>query len=117
MLAQGNAATGQAHHRGKASGRGPYRLAAAQNSQIWIARVLISIALTSQRNGGDCGEAAYFVAADNHESMEETDYLMRSPANATRLMAAAEEVRHVGQCCVRQRDVLDSLHGRKIPLR
>jgi antitoxin YefM len=25
--------------------------------------------------------------------MEETDYLLRSPANATRLMAAAEEVR------------------------
>ncbi len=60
---------------------------------------------------------AYLVAADDYESMEETDYLMRSPANATRLMAAAEEVRHVGQCCVRQRDVLDSLHGRKIPLR
>jgi PHD/YefM family antitoxin component YafN of YafNO toxin-antitoxin module len=25
--------------------------------------------------------------------MEETDYLLRSPANATRLMAAADEVR------------------------
>jgi antitoxin YefM len=37
---------------------------------------------------------AYLVAADDYESMEETDYLLRSPANAARLMAAAEEVRH-----------------------
>ena len=37
---------------------------------------------------------AYLVAADDYESMEETDYLLRSPANATRLMAAADEVRH-----------------------
>ena len=36
---------------------------------------------------------AYLVAADDYESMEETDYLLRSPANAARLMAAAEEVR------------------------
>lgn len=37
---------------------------------------------------------AYLVAADDYESMEETDYLLRSPANAARLMTAAEEVRH-----------------------
>jgi antitoxin YefM len=36
----------------------------------------------------------YLVAADDYESMEETDYLLRSPANAARLMNAAEEVRH-----------------------
>lgn len=36
---------------------------------------------------------AYLVAADDYESMEETDYLLRSPANATRLMTAADEVR------------------------
>ena len=36
---------------------------------------------------------AYLVAADDYESMEETDYLLRSPANAVRLMAAADEVR------------------------
>lgn len=36
---------------------------------------------------------AYLVAADDYESMEETDYLLRSPANAVRLMAAAEQVR------------------------
>ncbi|MGH3191957.1 MAG: type II toxin-antitoxin system Phd/YefM family antitoxin [Streptosporangiaceae bacterium] len=36
---------------------------------------------------------AYLVAADDYESMEETDYLLRSPANAARLMSAAEEVR------------------------
>jgi antitoxin YefM len=36
---------------------------------------------------------ADLVAADDYESMEETDYLLRSPANAARLMAAAEQVR------------------------
>jgi antitoxin YefM len=36
---------------------------------------------------------AYLVAADDYESMEETDYLKRSPANAARLMTAADEVR------------------------
>ena len=36
---------------------------------------------------------AYLVAADDYESMEETDYLLRTPANAARLMAAADEVR------------------------
>lgn len=36
---------------------------------------------------------AYLVAADDYESMEETDYLLRSPANAARLTAAADEVR------------------------
>jgi antitoxin YefM len=37
---------------------------------------------------------AYLVAADDYESMAETDYLLRSPANAARLMAAADDVRH-----------------------
>jgi antitoxin YefM len=36
---------------------------------------------------------AYLVAADDYESMAETDYLLRSPANAARLTAAADEVR------------------------
>lgn len=36
---------------------------------------------------------AYLIAADDYESMAETDYLLRSPANAARLMTAAAEVR------------------------
>jgi len=36
---------------------------------------------------------AYLVAAEDYESMAETDYLLRSPANAARLMTAADEVR------------------------
>jgi antitoxin YefM len=36
---------------------------------------------------------AYLVSADDYESMAETDYLLRSPGNATRLMAAADDVR------------------------
>ncbi len=36
---------------------------------------------------------AYLVAAEDYESMAETDYLLRSPANATRLLAAADDVR------------------------
>ena len=34
-------------------------------------------------------------AADDDESMEETDYLLRSPANAARLTAAADEMRQM----------------------
>ena len=37
---------------------------------------------------------AYLVAAEDYESMAETDYLLRSPANASRLLAAADDVRH-----------------------
>lgn len=36
---------------------------------------------------------AYLVAAEDYESMAEIDYLLRSPANAARLMSAAEDVR------------------------
>lgn len=36
---------------------------------------------------------AYLVSADDYESMEETDYLLRSPANAARLVAAADDAR------------------------
>ena len=36
---------------------------------------------------------AYLVAAEDYESMAETDYLLRSPANAARLQAAADDVR------------------------
>ena len=36
---------------------------------------------------------AYLVAADDYESMAETDYLLRSSANAARLMTAASDVR------------------------
>jgi hypothetical protein len=35
---------------------------------------------------------AHLIAADDYESMAETDYLLRSPANTARLMAGAEEV-------------------------
>ncbi|HEX4830414.1 MAG TPA: type II toxin-antitoxin system Phd/YefM family antitoxin [Trebonia sp.] len=36
---------------------------------------------------------AYLVSAEDYESMAETDYLLRSPANAARLLAAADDVR------------------------
>ena len=36
---------------------------------------------------------AYLVAAEDYESMAETDYLLRSPANAERLLTAAAGVR------------------------
>jgi antitoxin YefM len=36
---------------------------------------------------------AYLVAAEDYESMAETDYLLRSPANSARLLAAADDVR------------------------
>jgi antitoxin YefM len=36
---------------------------------------------------------AYLIAGDDYEPMEETNYLLRSPSNASRLIAAAEEAR------------------------
>jgi antitoxin YefM len=35
----------------------------------------------------------YLVSAEDYESMAETDYLLRSPANAARLLSAADDVR------------------------
>ena len=52
---------------------------------------------------------AYLVAADDYESMEETDYLLRSPANATRLMAAAEEARRGGSLLSKTMDELETM--------
>jgi antitoxin YefM len=52
---------------------------------------------------------AYLVAADDYESMEETDYLLRSPANAARLMTAADEVRRGRTLLSKTMDELQSL--------
>lgn len=51
---------------------------------------------------------AYLVAAEDYESMEETDYLLRSPANAARLGVAVEDVRH-GRALLPR--TLDELHA------
>ena len=52
---------------------------------------------------------AYLVAADDYESMEETDYLLRSPANAARLITAAEEVRQGHTLITKTMDELQAL--------
>ena len=52
---------------------------------------------------------AYLVAADDYESMLETDYLLRSPANAARLLAAAEDVRKGRTLVTRTMDELESM--------
>jgi antitoxin YefM len=54
---------------------------------------------------------AYLVAADDYESMEETDYLLRSPANAARLIAAAEDVRRGRTLLARSPDELHAMAG------
>jgi hypothetical protein len=41
--------------------------------------------------------------------MAETDYLLRSPANAARLMAAAEEVRHGRALVTKTMDELQAM--------
>lgn len=58
---------------------------------------------------------AYLIAADDYESMEETDYLLRSPANATRLMAAAEEVRRGRQLLTKTMEELETLAEEEDP--
>lgn len=39
------------------------------------------------------GEPCVLMSLEEYESLEETAYLMRSPANAMRLMASIEELR------------------------
>lgn len=59
---------------------------------------------------------AYLVAADDYESMEETDYLLRSPANATRLMAAADEVRHGRHLLTKTMEELETMADQDEPI-
>lgn len=59
---------------------------------------------------------AYLVAADDYESMEESDYLLRSPANATRLMAAADEVRHGRSLLTKTMEELETMADEGEPL-
>jgi antitoxin YefM len=51
----------------------------------------------------------YLVPADDFESMEETDYLLRSPANADRLIAAANAVRHGRTLLTKSMDELEAM--------
>ena len=41
-------------------------------------------------------EPVVMVALDDYESLKETAYLLRSPANARRLLASIEELEHGG---------------------
>jgi antitoxin YefM len=52
---------------------------------------------------------AYLIAADDYESMEETDYLLRSPANAARLIAAADQVRQGRTLLTKTMDELQAM--------
>jgi antitoxin YefM len=52
---------------------------------------------------------AYLVSADDYESMEETDYLLRSPANAARSTAAAEDVRRGRTLLTKTMDELEAM--------
>jgi antitoxin YefM len=54
---------------------------------------------------------AYLVAADDYESMAETDYLLRSPANAARLIVAADEARRGRSLITKTMDELEALAG------
>ena len=51
----------------------------------------------------------YLVSAEDYESMAETDYLLRSPVNAARLLAAAEEVRQGRSLISKSMDELQEL--------
>jgi antitoxin YefM len=58
---------------------------------------------------------AYLIAADDYESMAETDYLLRSPANAARLMAAAEDVRSGRSLVTKTMDELEDMADESKP--
>ena len=59
---------------------------------------------------------AYLIAADDYESMAETDYLLRSPANAARLMTAAEEVRRGRTLITKTMEELEGMADEDKPL-
>ena len=52
---------------------------------------------------------AYLISAEDYESMAETDYLLRSPVNAARLLTAAEEVRQGRSLITKSLDELQAL--------
>jgi antitoxin YefM len=52
---------------------------------------------------------AYLVAAEDYESMEETDYLLRAPANAARLMTAADDVRRGRKLLTKTMEELEAM--------
>jgi antitoxin YefM len=51
----------------------------------------------------------YLVSAEDYESMAETDYLLRSPLNAARLMSAAEDARQGRSLIAKSMDELQAL--------
>lgn len=51
----------------------------------------------------------YLISAEDYESMAETDYLLRSPVNAARLLTAAEEVRRGRSLITKSMDELHAL--------
>jgi len=55
------------------------------------------------------GERAYLVAADDFESMAETDYLLQSPANAARLLEAVADVRSGQGLAAKSMDALRTI--------
>jgi hypothetical protein len=57
------------------------------------------------------------VTADDHESMAETDYLLRWPANATRLITAANEARRGRLLLTKTMAELETLAGEDEPPR
>lgn len=55
------------------------------------------------------GDRAYLVAADDFESMTETDYLLHSPSNAARLLEAIADVRSGQRLAAKTPDDLAAL--------
>jgi antitoxin YefM len=51
----------------------------------------------------------YLISAEDYESMAETDYLLRSPVNAARLLTAAGEVRQGRSLITKSMDELQAL--------
>lgn len=55
------------------------------------------------------GDRAYLVAADDFESMTETDYLLHAPANARRLLESVANVRRRQHLTVKTMEELSAL--------
>jgi antitoxin YefM len=63
--------------------------------------------LITRQRGGNC----VLLAQADYEAMEETAYLLRSPANARRLLQSVERIRNGENTIAKRIDELEAMEG------
>jgi len=63
--------------------------------------------LITRQRGGNC----VLISQDEYEAMEETAYLLRSPANARRLLQSVERIRNGEKTVAKSIEELEAMEG------